>query len=94
MFMQKEITGKEYGYAIHTTQGTWFVPSSVCGYFGADACVDYLQDYVEPTIQDTDEIELVCGYFGRMSAPGYLDCTDWKFSSTKKGINDELRTYC
>ena len=32
-----------------------------------------LADILEPE----DLEELTAGYYGRLSAPGYLDCTDW-----------------
>jgi hypothetical protein len=36
-------------------------------------------------------IEVCEGYFARLSAPGYLDCTSWSFYNTKKEARDALR---
>jgi hypothetical protein len=37
------------------------------------------------------EIEVIEGYFGRFSAPGYLDCTAWVYGATKRELNEHLR---
>lgn len=49
------------------------------------ACV---RSYVGPG--EITEVEVVEGYFGRYSAPGYLDCTDWQFDKTLRGIREAL----
>lgn len=36
-----------------------------------------LEDYVEADRTEIYELTLVEGWGGRMSAPGYLDCTEW-----------------
>ncbi|MBF6571693.1 MAG: hypothetical protein IVW54_22870 [Candidatus Binataceae bacterium] len=48
-----------------------------------------LRDYVEG--RHIESIEAIEGYFGRYSAPGYLDCTDWNFSRNARELTRELR---
>lgn len=92
--MQNEITGKQFGWSLETKQGGFHVPGDVhpvpeylaagkqidAGDVVFDALAEMLQQYCEGEIQ---AIEVVCGYFARLSAPGYLDCTDWTCYSTK-----------
>lgn len=40
---------------------------------------------------DVLRIEVVEGYFYRFSAPGYLDCTDWDFSTTIRDAREALK---
>ena len=49
-----------------------------------------LQDYVESN-NGIREIEVVELYFCRLSAPGYLDCTEWCGFATKKEAREYLR---
>lgn len=86
-FMKQEITGLEHGFRVETTVGTWYVPSSV------ETDLTKLADYVEGTIRAPEDVEEVYGYFGRMSAPGYLDCTDWIFDETEAGVRSELAEF-
>ena len=41
--------------------------------------------------EDILSVEVVKGYCGRMSAPGYLDCTDWEFDTCKRRLERSLR---
>ena len=101
-FMEPEITGRGLHWRVETTDGTWFVPCHVAPvppwiknevpFSGVwlDAFKDALQDYIEPRWERVTEIKVVIGYCGRMSAPGYLDCTEWSFDRTKRGIKEQL----
>jgi hypothetical protein len=47
---------------------------------GANPSAADFADYLEGKIRGDDddaEFELVSGWFCRLSAPGYMDCTDW-----------------
>jgi hypothetical protein len=46
-----------------------------------DATIEKIQPYVEDTPQSWENIK---GYGARLSAPGYLDCTDWTVFDTKE----------
>jgi hypothetical protein len=68
-------------YRVETDAGTELVPESACGRLSlADDgrysdTVDALTPYLENN--RISNVERVEGYFSRLSAPGYLDCTDW-----------------
>lgn len=38
-----------------------------------------------------NSVEYVRGYFGRYSAPGYLDCTDWMYDTNKRRLEKDMR---
>lgn len=103
--MEQEITVKQRGWKVETRDaGTCFVPGDVVSAedfyaIGVPICrVDSgdvfellkkrLQDYVEGA--DFEEIEVVEGYFGRWSAPGYLDASEWTYGKTLREIKDAL----
>jgi hypothetical protein len=54
-----------------------------------DALRDELADYVEG--RTLESISVCRGYFARLSAPGYLDCTEWCCYSTIKEAREALR---
>lgn len=56
-------------YRVETTSGTETIPADV-------ASVDNLADYLEGK-QIGEDVETVSGIFCRLSAPGYMDCTEW-----------------
>lgn len=70
-------------YQVETTCGTECVPVDVVGR------ASNLQYYVEGKLLDV-EPELVTGWFARLSAPGYLDCTEW---SGPYSTEQEARDY-
>jgi len=94
-FMQRQVTGNENWLQVETTQGTEFVPSGQLALFvrnsecpsqslEADEYAFYekqIRPYVEGTIQSWENIK---GYGARLSAPGYLDCTEWAVFDTEE----------
>ena len=54
-----------------------------------NALREQLKDYVDGN--KIDEIEVVECRFARLSAPGYLDCTEWCGFSTLKEAREYLR---
>ena len=44
---------------------------------------------------DIDDVETVTGWFARLSAPGYLDCTEWQgpYETREEAIADLVSTY-
>lgn len=101
-FMEREITDRGRHWQIETTFGTWYVPNSIVSipeWIKPNSIIDgtwlntfipVLEDYVEPSVPTWQEIEVVVGYCGRLQAPGYLDCTEWLFDRTKRGIKTQL----
>lgn len=67
-FMQKQIVHGKF-VEVESSDGSTFQPIE---YFDASEITMTLNDD-----QDQVTLTLHVGFFGRMSAPGYLDCTDW-----------------
>lgn len=103
--MEREVTVKQRGWRVEVNHETWYVPGDVVPVPGfikpgvpmpvdeneagvPDVLAKRLRDYVGPG--EITEVEVVDGYFGRWSAPGYLDCTDWQFDTTYRGIRSAL----
>jgi hypothetical protein len=85
--MQRQITRKLEWYVIETNQGTWFVPKDDIG--EVTELAD-LKDYVEGTPESFTTRE---GYGARLSAPGYLDCTEWSVFDTPEQAEEYLDEY-
>lgn len=96
-FMQKQVTGKQRWLSVETTQGTWFVnvfdtgldlanSSSLADDVTEENSGD-VQQYVEGTVQSWEN---VTGYGARLSAPGYMDCTEWTVFNTEQEAIDYL----
>jgi len=99
-FMQKQITNKQAWIRVETSHGTEFIDAVSLGLNLRDSqtethpltdkereqAVSALSDYCEGTIQ---EWETIRGYGARLSAPGYLDCTEWTVFDTA----EEAQTY-
>ena len=47
-------------------------------------------EYLNDAVNDGQEYEVVTGYGARLSASGYLDCTDWTVHDTIKEAIDSL----
>jgi hypothetical protein len=58
-------------HVVETTAGTEIVPVEVCPLTSAEA----LMPFVEGCPREVSET--VTGYFARLSAPGYMDRTEW-----------------
>lgn len=90
--MQPEITDKIQGWQIESMSGTYFVPSfveSTAVELNEQATTERLSQYVPSG--EVLSYEVVKGYFGRYSASGFLDCTDWSFSPNRRKLEKELR---
>jgi len=102
--MEKEEYTGGY-WEIGTTFGTFFIPDDVCGMpdgwsfedgFSLDPddaewCAEYadhFDDYVEPGAR-IESIEHAEGALYRLSAPGYLDCTDWMADADDPIFDDD-----
>ena len=90
--MKPEIVKGDF-WRVETTVGDYLIPQSV------ESDPDNLDMYVEGKIR-TDRDGERCiyaenGWFARLSAPGYLDCTDWSgpFDSKEEARDYLSRTY-
>lgn len=83
-FMKPEVSkGIWYVYESHLEGGTVVVPSHMF--------------YKEELLQDAEEedIETQEGWAVRLSAPGFLDCTEWQgvFSTEEEALQSILETF-
>ena len=91
-FMQHQVTGKQTWLRVETTIGTEFVPADLVGFVRNSEQVSQpltelerakyegmIRPYTEGTIQSWEHIT---GFGARLSAPGYLDATDWTVHDT------------
>lgn len=100
-FMRPQIVGSLIYYAVETNNGTEYVPGDLVIlpfgwkldqtlYVDDERWLDLafkLRDYCEAKI--TGEITIRRGYLARLSASGYMDCTDWSAHATE----DEAAQY-
>jgi len=96
-FMQPVI---EFGkwYEIDTMNGTSFVPFDVIGEinqsFLGNPPSSYARkrvaDYVDCDVKDINTIEIREGFGARLSASGYLDCTEWTVFDSEKEAKEYL----
>lgn len=95
-FMQREVYEADY-YELDTTQGVVTIPcDAVMGHSPAGAVsVGELALYVqgEPFLDPSFVIEPEHGWIARLSAPGFMDCTEWASFKTEKDANDYLDEY-
>jgi hypothetical protein len=92
-FMQKQVTNCQAWIRVETSCGTEFIDAVSLGLNLRDSqtkthtltgkerekIISSLSQYCEGTIQ---EWETIRGYGARLSAPGYLDCTEWTVFDT------------
>jgi hypothetical protein len=91
-FMVPEIIETEW-YEVEANHGeTHVVPIDACG-----ICVTQGEcaDYVEGSIDDPDALTVrKSGWMARLSAPGFLDCTDWiTCDSYREAVEALLEAY-
>lgn len=91
-FMKPEVTGKTFGYGVTLDNGSFFwVPGFLSGeghtapdvHTWAESLKQYAPEGVDTNgkVISTGRLD---GYFARLSAPGYMDCTDWEFFTNKR----------
>jgi hypothetical protein len=98
-FMQRQITGLENWLRVETARGTDFVRIADTSLFvrdsktvthpmpdDRDATIEKIRPYVEGKPESWENIK---GFGARLSASGYLDCTEWSVFDTE----DEAREY-
>ena len=98
-FMQHQVTGKQTWLRVETTIGTEFLPVDLTGdlpasEFLADGVTEEnsadVQTYCEGKVQSWENIT---GFGARLSAPGYLDCTEWTVFDTEEEAREYLEEY-
>ena len=88
-FMQQQIY-ESYYFEIETTAGTEIVPADVIGRYALTPVESFL-NYLEGTPLDPDgDAQVEHGWLARLSAPGYMDCTDWSAHKTEQEAREYL----
>lgn len=54
------------------------------------ALVGDLADYIESDVEYVSRVRIIFGYGARLSAPGYVDCTEWSVFSTEREASEHL----
>ena len=91
-FMQREINRGDC-WAIDGPRGIDYVPDEIAWARACDTDAErwsILKRYCENEEFWTIE-KMENAWYGRWSAPGYLDCTAWMACKTKKELLDALR---
>jgi len=90
-------------YLVETNIGTEFIPGDLVSLdIAIDETIDdddmryaeickTLCDYLEGNC--IDSIEHSIGYYGRYSAPGYMDATDYTWGDTETAVMETLTEY-
>ncbi len=87
-FMERELTGKEL-FAV-CNDGEFFIPIEQLGITLPDEntpdylenCKKLLGDFLP--CGEVYSISVIKGYGARLSAPGFLDCTEWAVFTNKR----------
>ena len=94
-FMEREITERMDWIEIDGPCGTEVIPTNVVPWDSVYAYKGELKE-IPTSLRDYSEnrkvwsITKVTGYGARLSAPGYLDCTDWAVFDTVLEAEDYL----
>lgn len=94
-FMQQQVTNKQQWVEIDGTNGITFLPTDIAGTSGLqlgestdeEEILEHYEDYYEGTIHTVGLIE---GFGARLSAPGYMDCTEWSVFDTEEEAKAHL----
>lgn len=86
-FMEKQITSKQDWVKVETSAGVEFLPVAELGLYVRSTNGAYqlseselakYHNMLAPYCEGIpEEWETISGYGARMSAPGYMDCTEW-----------------
>jgi hypothetical protein len=90
-FMEHNVTDKQRWAEVETNCGTEFVPIEQLGITlpeRLEESAELLRDYLEGSkVFSVQERE---GYGARLSAPGYMDCTEWAVFDTEEEATRHL----
>jgi hypothetical protein len=96
-FMQPQVVGPQKWWRFDTAAGVQEFPGELLKQPAGDPLndKDFLEaalQYLEHTfkVEEITEVEVVEGYGARMSAPGYMDCTEWSVFDTEEEAREYL----
>lgn len=86
-FMQRQVTKQMEWIQLEGSNGMTFIPREDAPTIGLnvgectdeDEPVSRFEEYYEGEIYD---VSVIVGYGARLSAPGYMDCTEWSVFDT------------
>lgn len=94
-FMEPEVTEKQEWARVETNNGTYWVPLDV---LNSEELVAARGDNFEPLLKYTEGTHVFPkdswiekGYGVRLSAPGYLDATEWEVYKNKREAERRAR---
>ena len=95
-FMEQQVTRKIQWLQIDGNQGTTFVAAEDVTDSGLkigestddEETLDLYSDYYEGS--EIQTVGLIEGYGARLSAPGYMDCTEWSVFKTEAEAQEYL----
>lgn len=87
-FMQPVIEQSEY-FSVETSIGTEIIPADL---IGLENCTDgELREYLEGAPVSPNGVAYrISGYVARMTAPGYMACTEWRAFDTEQNAREYL----
>lgn len=98
-FMQKQVTRKMNWIQVESKCGTDWIPGDIGLFVRNSDCPSqplteeefarYKKEIWQYTEGEPESWENITGFGARLSAPGYLDCTEWTVFDTE----DEAREY-
>jgi hypothetical protein len=78
-FMQKQVTNKMKWFQVETSQRTEFIQSDI---FASETTIESVSDLIDYCDGVPVSFEVIEGFGARLSAPGYMDCTEWTVFET------------
>lgn len=91
-FMERQIIRDEF-VKIETNHGVTFVPIDVVGTLPDPLTQDALSDLAQYCEGIPESAEIISGFGARLSAPGYLDCTEWAVFDTEDEAVEYMDEY-
>lgn len=86
-FMKPQIVYDRW-FEIDYDNGIAYIPQDLIGKT-VNPSFDEVKDYL-PDLKVLFDVRLLDGYGARLSAPGYMDCTEWSVFDTKEEAQDYL----
>lgn len=86
--MKPQVVFDEW-WEVETDDGTVFIPFDLIG--DNPIPIDFLKYIESDKPPAPDAYEIVNGYGARLSAPGYLDCTEWTVFDTENQARQHLK---
>lgn len=87
-FMQRQVVYGKW-VRVESCGEITYIPREVVG---QEVTAETVAPYLDHEVDENDDMEVVFGHGARLSAPGYMDCTDWCVFGTDKEAEAYLDT--